>query len=185
MKPALIPFWRDERGISAVEFALIAPMLFVLAFGVVVITEAIMMQRKLQQTAQSVAWAADQMAAPATATANATIDANTQTTLLNIVLATQRVSALPAGLKLTLRRYVGSSSGPAAQTLLVQSASGSTQSAPFYDVVGAGDPGADINDSAGIQAGDAVFAVDASLDAPILSAIFGAGNFTLRSHSAM
>jgi len=185
MKIAPLRFLRDARGVAAVEFALIAPTIIALGIGLTVMTEAIMLQRRLQQMAQSVVWAAQQMATAPTAGANATLDTNTQSTLQKVALATLRASAIPSGLKLTLRRYVGTASGPVAQNLNLQTASGGTSTVSYFDIAGLGDPGVDTTDSTGIQTGDAVFAVDASLDAPVLTAVFGAGNFTLRAHLAM
>lgn len=43
------PLWRDERGVSAVEFALIVPIVLILLIGMVYINEALTVHRKLRQ----------------------------------------------------------------------------------------------------------------------------------------
>lgn len=47
-------FWRDRRGVSAVEFALIAPLLIVFYFGMAELTEAMMAQRRLSHLTSSI-----------------------------------------------------------------------------------------------------------------------------------
>lgn len=44
-------FWRDRRGVSAVEFALIAPVLIVMYCGLAELTQAMMAQRRLSNIA--------------------------------------------------------------------------------------------------------------------------------------
>lgn len=51
---ALARFWRDRRGVSAVEFALIAPLLIVLYCGMVEATQAMMAQRRLSNIASQI-----------------------------------------------------------------------------------------------------------------------------------
>jgi Flp pilus assembly protein TadG len=51
---SLAGFWRDRRGVSAVEFALIAPVLIVFYFGMAELTEAMMAQRRLSHLASSI-----------------------------------------------------------------------------------------------------------------------------------
>jgi Flp pilus assembly protein TadG len=46
-------FWRDRRGVSAVEFALIAPLLIVFYFGMAELTQAMMAQRRLSHLTAS------------------------------------------------------------------------------------------------------------------------------------
>jgi Flp pilus assembly protein TadG len=46
MTRRLSRFWRDRRGVSAVEFALIAPVLMIFYFGMAELTEAMMAQRR-------------------------------------------------------------------------------------------------------------------------------------------
>jgi Flp pilus assembly protein TadG len=41
--------WHDERGVSAVEFALIVPVVLILLIGMVYINEALTVHRKLRQ----------------------------------------------------------------------------------------------------------------------------------------
>lgn len=50
----LSQFWRDRRGVSAVEFALIAPVLVFFYFGMAELTEMMMAQRRLSHIASSV-----------------------------------------------------------------------------------------------------------------------------------
>lgn len=47
-------FWRDRRGVSAVEFALIAPVLVILYCGLAELTQAMMAQRRLSNIASSI-----------------------------------------------------------------------------------------------------------------------------------
>jgi Flp pilus assembly protein TadG len=52
-RPFLTRFWRDRRGVSAVEFALIAPLLILLYCGMAEMTQAMMAQRRLSNIASS------------------------------------------------------------------------------------------------------------------------------------
>jgi len=54
MSRRLSLFWRDRRGVSAVEFALIAPILIVFYFGMAELTEAMMAQRRLSHLTASI-----------------------------------------------------------------------------------------------------------------------------------
>ena len=54
MSRRLSRFWRDRRGVSAVEFALIAPVLIVFYFGMAELTEAMMAQRRLSHLTSSI-----------------------------------------------------------------------------------------------------------------------------------
>lgn len=47
-------FWRDRRGVSAVEFALIAPVLIVMYCGLAEMTQAMMAQRRLSNITSAV-----------------------------------------------------------------------------------------------------------------------------------
>lgn len=47
-------FWRDRRGASAVEFALIAPVLIILYCGMAEMTQAMMAQRRLSNITSSI-----------------------------------------------------------------------------------------------------------------------------------
>ncbi len=47
-------FWRDNRGVSAVEFALIAPVLIIFYFGMAELTQAMMAQRRLSHLTSSI-----------------------------------------------------------------------------------------------------------------------------------
>jgi len=47
-------FWRDQRGVSAVEFAFIAPVLVVMYCGLAELTQAMMAQRRLSNIASSI-----------------------------------------------------------------------------------------------------------------------------------
>lgn len=47
-------FWRDRRGVSAVEFALIAPVLIIFYFGMAEMTQAMLAQRRLSHLAASI-----------------------------------------------------------------------------------------------------------------------------------
>lgn len=59
MRPLLfapaIRFWRDRRGVSAVEFALIAPVVMLIYFGMVEVCQGYMAQRRAGHTASIVA----------------------------------------------------------------------------------------------------------------------------------
>jgi Flp pilus assembly protein TadG len=50
----LAGFWRDRRGVSAVEFALIAPVLIIMYCGMAELTQAMMAQRRLSNIASSI-----------------------------------------------------------------------------------------------------------------------------------
>lgn len=47
-------FWRDRRGVSAVEFAFIAPVLLVFYCGMAELTEAMMAERRLSHVTSSI-----------------------------------------------------------------------------------------------------------------------------------
>ena len=51
----LLRLWRDRRGVSAVEFALLAPVMIVILFGSVETSLLLTADRKVTQTASSVA----------------------------------------------------------------------------------------------------------------------------------
>lgn len=59
MRPRLLApvmrFWRDRRGVSAVEFALIAPVVMLIYFGMVEFCQAYMAHRRAGHTASIVA----------------------------------------------------------------------------------------------------------------------------------
>jgi Flp pilus assembly protein TadG len=50
----LAGLWRDRRGVSAVEFALIAPLLLLFYCGMAELTEAMMAQRRLTHLTSSI-----------------------------------------------------------------------------------------------------------------------------------
>ncbi|MFY8208322.1 MAG: TadE/TadG family type IV pilus assembly protein [Caulobacter sp.] len=50
----LSSFWRDRRGVSAVEFALIAPVMIVMYCGLAEVTQAMMAQRRLSNIASQI-----------------------------------------------------------------------------------------------------------------------------------
>lgn len=50
----LATLWRDRRGVSAVEFALIAPVLLLFYCGMAELTEAMIAQRRLSHLASSI-----------------------------------------------------------------------------------------------------------------------------------
>ena len=50
----LSQFWRDRRGVSAVEFAFIAPVLVLFYCGMAELTEAMIAQRRLSHIASSI-----------------------------------------------------------------------------------------------------------------------------------
>jgi Flp pilus assembly protein TadG len=54
MTGRLSRFWRDRRGVSAIEFALIAPLLLLFYFGMAELTEAMMAQRRLSHLTASI-----------------------------------------------------------------------------------------------------------------------------------
>ena len=51
---SLKAFWRDRRGVSAIEFALIAPVLVVMYCGLAETTQAMMAQRRLSNIASQI-----------------------------------------------------------------------------------------------------------------------------------
>lgn len=53
-KKGLAGFWRDRRGVSAVEFALIAPILIVFYCGLAELSQAMMAQRRVGNIASSI-----------------------------------------------------------------------------------------------------------------------------------
>ena len=71
-------FARDRRAVSAVEFALLAPLMITLYFGCVEVSEGIAADRKVSLTASAVA----NLTAQAT-----TIDSNDMTNILNAASA--------------------------------------------------------------------------------------------------
>lgn len=52
---ALAAFWRNTRGVAAVEFALIAPLMAMLYIGTAEISQALTVDRKLTYTASALA----------------------------------------------------------------------------------------------------------------------------------
>lgn len=54
MTPRSLSFARDERGVSAVEFALIVPVILVLLIGMVDTNEALTVYRKMRQISSTV-----------------------------------------------------------------------------------------------------------------------------------
>ena len=54
MTRRLSRFWRDRRGVSAVEFALIAPVLIIFYFGMAEMTQAMLAQRRLSHLTASI-----------------------------------------------------------------------------------------------------------------------------------
>lgn len=50
----LTGFWRDKRGVSAVEFALIAPVMIIMYCGLAEVTQAMMAQRRLSNIASQI-----------------------------------------------------------------------------------------------------------------------------------
>ncbi len=69
MRPllSLRRFWRDQRGVSAVEFALIAPILITFYFGMAETTQAMMAKRRASHVASTIGdlIAQDQSVTPA------------------------------------------------------------------------------------------------------------------------
>jgi len=55
LNPAwLVRFWRDRRGVSAVEFAFIAPVMVLLFFGVAELSSAMMSERRASDVASTI-----------------------------------------------------------------------------------------------------------------------------------
>lgn len=53
-KPCLKGFWRDRRGVSAIEFALIAPVLIFMYMGLAELTQAMTAQRRASHVASTI-----------------------------------------------------------------------------------------------------------------------------------
>ena len=54
LNPAwLVRFWRDRRGVSAVEFAFIAPVMVLMFFGVAELSSAMMAERRASDVAST------------------------------------------------------------------------------------------------------------------------------------
>ena len=53
-RPSPRRFWRDQRGASAVEFALIAPVLILMYCGMAELTQAMMAQRRVSNITSSI-----------------------------------------------------------------------------------------------------------------------------------
>lgn len=68
-------FWRDRRGVAAVEFALLAPMLIGLYLGAVELTLALQAQRRLSHMAYAMADMAAQNRTVTTAQLNEVMEA--------------------------------------------------------------------------------------------------------------
>lgn len=51
---SLAAFWRDRRGVSAVEFALIAPLLILMYFGMAELSQAMMAQRRVSNITSAI-----------------------------------------------------------------------------------------------------------------------------------
>ena len=62
MRRHLPSFARDERGVSAVEFALILPLMLLLYFGAVELSQGVIVDRKVKMTARTVADLVSQVA---------------------------------------------------------------------------------------------------------------------------
>ena len=62
MRRRLYGFARDKRGVSAVEFALILPLMMLLYFGGVAVTQGVIVDRKVKMTARTVADLVSQVA---------------------------------------------------------------------------------------------------------------------------
>ena len=55
LNPAwLVRFWRDRRGVSAVEFAFIAPVMVLMFFGVAELSSAMMAERRASDVASTI-----------------------------------------------------------------------------------------------------------------------------------
>lgn len=55
VRSAIQGFWRDRRGVSAIEFALIAPLMLLIYFGLVECCQGYMANRRASHTASIVA----------------------------------------------------------------------------------------------------------------------------------
>ena len=53
-KPLLTRFWRDRRGVSAIEFALIAPVMIAIYFGVGELSGGMMSERRASDVASTI-----------------------------------------------------------------------------------------------------------------------------------
>jgi Flp pilus assembly protein TadG len=92
-KHGLAGFWRDRRGVAAIEFALLAPVMIVFYCGMAELTQAMMAQRRVSNTASSIGDLVAQAAQLSDArktdifTIGATIMAPFPTTTLRMCLA--------------------------------------------------------------------------------------------------
>jgi Flp pilus assembly protein TadG len=73
----LIRFSRDRRGVSAVEFALVAPMMIALYFGCVEISDGVAADRKVSLTAAALANLVAQSTSLSATDMNNVLDAST------------------------------------------------------------------------------------------------------------
>jgi Flp pilus assembly protein TadG len=74
-KPRLLSLASDQRGVSAVEFAMLLPLMLALYFGVVEISQGIAAQRKVTMTARAVADLVSQASNVANSYMNNSLDA--------------------------------------------------------------------------------------------------------------
>ena len=75
--PRMLRLAKDERGVSAVEFAMMLPLMLTLFFGGVEVSQGVAIDRKVTLTARTVADLVSQVSSINTAGMNAVLDAST------------------------------------------------------------------------------------------------------------
>jgi Flp pilus assembly protein TadG len=116
---------RAESGIVAVEFSVVAPVLFLLALGVAETCRALLAYRNVAQMTQSLAWAAKALVVPPTSKTTVALPSSAKTALDNIVFVMQGATA-PSNLSVSVRYLAKSmSDGSISETVLYK-----TQTAP-------------------------------------------------------
>ena len=108
----MLSLWRSRRGLAGVEFALVAPLLLIMLFGVVDLARAILMIQRLTVAAASTATIASTMAVQASSLNTLTGQQAWQaTTAPFAIFPNWRLGPLPGAFAITLSS-VGFTTGP-------------------------------------------------------------------------